>query len=417
MKKNLLIFAWIGIAWAIGIVSTAAQQLSGNQVNYKLTYNTANQLYTVWVVPKYNTPNANNSDPNEFGATAQVSLKVPKDFVIQNITDLIGTWEKNPLKLGSQAVFTTANLDPNYLYYVIGKTPSEVNYGPFTNGTPVALFTFKGNACSAPVGILAKADPFVAAAKTLASLNTACSFYSRSGQAASGNVVPLEQFVEKLGPDADCRIDLSLAVAVSNKEPGLNGTATFTITVKNEGQNDASGVEVKDVLPAGMTFQTYATATGTYNSATGTWTIGTIPAGQTVTISVAVKVTQTGIQYVTAQITAANETDIDSTPNNNIESEDDFDRTCVTVPAPICSGQTFELQIPNGYTNIQWYRNDQPIINANGTTYQVTTAGTYRFTASNATCPAQGCCSSVFYEGDCCAKPLCVPFVVKAVKK
>jgi uncharacterized repeat protein (TIGR01451 family) len=416
MKKNLLTFAWIGLVWILGIVSTLAQQLSANQVNYKLTYNTTTQVYTVWVVPKYNTPNANNADSDEFGATAQVSLKVPKDFVIQNITDIKGTWEKSPLKLGSQAVFTSANLDPNYLYYVIGKTPDEVNYGPFVNGTPVALFTFKGNACYGPVGILAKADPFVAASKTLASLNTACSFYSRSGQATSGNVVPLEQFVEKLGPDADCRIDLSVDVTAGNQQPGLNGTVTLTVSVKNDGPSDATGVELKDIIPSGMNFQTYATAFGNYTP--GTWTIGNIPAGQTVTLSVVVKVTQTGVQYYTAQVSKANEPDIDSTPDNNVETEDDFDRTCVTVPAPICPGQIFELQIPNGYTNIQWYKDNQPISNANGLTYQVTSAGSYRFTATNAACPTEGCCSYIFYEGNCCStQSVCVPVIVKKIKK
>jgi uncharacterized repeat protein (TIGR01451 family) len=420
MKRGFFTLAWIGLTWFLGFVPAIAQQLSTNQVNYQLTYDATNQIYTVWVVPKYATPNANNSDANEFGATAQVSLKVPKDFVIQNITDIKGTWEKNPLKLGSQSVFTPANLDPNYNYYVIGKTPAEVNYGTFATSTPVSLFTFKGNACYGPVGILAKADPFVAAAKTLASLNTACSFYSRSGQVASGNVIPLEQFVDKLGPDASCNppIDLSLTVATSNQQPGLNGNITLTVSVKNEGQNPASGVEVKDILPAGMSFQTFATATGNYNSGTGTWTIGNIAVGQTVTLSIAVQVTQTGVQYFTAQISKADQTDIDSTPNNNVETEDDFDRTCVTVPAPICAGQIFELSIPNGYTNIQWYRDNQAISGATASTLQVTEAGSYRFTANNAACPTAGCCSFIFFEGDCCpTKPVCVPFTVKKTKK
>lgn len=602
MKRGFFTLAWIGLTWFLGFVPAIAQQLSTNQVNYQLTYDASNQIYTVWVVPKYATPNANNPDANEFGATAQVSLKVPKDFVIQNITDIKGTWEKNPLKLGSQSVFTSANLDPNYNYYVIGKTPTEVNYGAFVSGTPISLFTFKGNACYGPVGILAKTDPFIAAAKTLASLNTACSFYSRSGQVASGNVIPLEQFVDKLGPDAacttpcvkpnagldqvlacgstttspttanlvdaavgqkwkvlsvqpnttvsittpeglvsgmtvsgeyrfvlqvqsdsltcrdtvsvvvpncicpqvniltpnakvckgtsfptltvaisgsntqgvgaqwfanatggsalatglsytpngiatvtdtfyvaltgvsanclavprtpvivtvqNCNIDLALTVGTSNQQPGLNGNITLTISVKNEGQNPASGVEVKDILPAGMTFQTFATATGNYNSATGTWTIGDIPVGQTVTLSIAVQVTQTGVQYFTAQISKADQTDIDSTPNNNVETEDDFDRTCVTVPAPICAGQIFELSIPNGYTNIQWYKDNQPIANATTSVLQVTQAGTYRFTATNVACPTAGCCSFIFFEGDCCpTKPVCVPFTVKKTKK
>ncbi len=420
MKRILLFFAWIGLILLFGLIPATAQQLSTNQVNYQLTYDVNSQLYKVWVVPKYATPNANNSDTNEFGATAQVSLKVPKDFVIQNITDIKGFWEKSPLKLGSQSVFSSAGLDPNYNYYVIGKAPTETNYGPFVSGAPVALFTFKGNSCNGPVGILAKNDPFVAAAKNLALLNTACSFYSRSGQAISGNVVPLEQFIEKLGPDANCNppIDLSLTVATNNQQPGLNGIITLTVTVKNEGQNPASGVEVKDLLPAGMSFQSYATATGNYTPATGTWTIGAIPVGQTVTISVIAKVIQTGVQYFTAQISKANEQDVDSTPNNNIETEDDFGRTCVTVPAPICAGQIFELSIPNGYTNIQWYKDNQPISGATTSTLQVTTAGTYRFTATNVSCPTEGCCSYIFYEGDCCpTKAVCVPFTVVKIRK
>lgn len=419
MKKILLIFSWIGLAWLFGFVPAVAQQLSTNQVNYQLTYDVATQIYTVWIVPKYATPNANNTDPNEFGTTAQVSLKVSKDFIIQNITDIRGTWEKNPLKLGGQPLFSSAGLDPNFNYYVIGKTATETNYGAFVSGTPVSLFTFKGNACNSPVGILAKADPFVAAAKSLASLNTACSFYSRSGQSASGNVVPLEQFVEKLGPDASCNlpIDLSLTVAASNQQPGLNGNVTLTVTVKNESQNPASGVEVKDLLPAGMSFQTYATATGNYTPATGTWTIGNIAAGQTVVLSIIAKVTQTGVQYFTAQVSKANEQDLDSTPNNNVETEDDFDRTCVTVPAPICAGQTFELSIPAGYTNIQWYKDNVAIPGATDLTYRITTPGAYRFTSSNATCPTQGCCAYIFYEGDCCPKTICIPYTVRIIKK
>lgn len=420
MKNGLFTLAWVGLIWVHCFVPVVAQQLSTNQVNYQLTYDASSQTYTAWVVPRYATPNTNNGDANEFGATAQVSLKVPKDFVIQNITDIRGTWEKSPLKLGNQAVFASANLDPNYLYYVIGKTPTEVNYGSFANGTPVSLFTFRGNACQGPVGILAKTDPFVAASRALASLNTACSFYSRSGQAISGNVIPLEQFVDKLGPDASCNppIDLALTVATSNQQPGLNANITLTVSVTNEGQNPASGVEVKNILPAGMSFQTFATATGTYNSGTGTWTIGNIAVGQTVTLSIGVQVTQTGVQYFTAEVSKADQGDIDSSPNNSVETEDDFDRTCVTVPAPICAGQIFELSIPNGYTNIQWYKDNQPIPNATTSVLQVTQAGTYRFTATNVTCPTAGCCSFIFFEGDCCpTKAICVPFTIKKVRK
>ncbi|WP_345271549.1 Ig-like domain-containing protein, partial [Nibrella viscosa] len=194
---GLLLTSWIGYS----------QQLSPNTVNYRVTYDATSNRYTAFVIPNYNVPNANNTGTTERGGTAQYTLKVPAQFVVQDIQDIRGTWEKNPLKLGPgqpNQDFSGTGLDPAFAYYVIGKSPSETDYGSFQSGTPVALFSFAGNGCFGPISPLPPTDPFIAAADQRFSLNVGNSFYSRSGQPAGGNVVPLEQFVNITGPAANC---------------------------------------------------------------------------------------------------------------------------------------------------------------------------------------------------------------------
>ncbi|MFN8346635.1 MAG: Ig-like domain-containing protein [Spirosomataceae bacterium] len=222
---KLLLVVLISMAASL----TSYGQLSSNTVGYKVTYDPATSRYTVWVVPQYSTPNANNAAANEFGATAQVTVKVPSNFVIQSIVDVKGVWEKNPLKLGdpvTQPAFNSQTYDKNYRYYTIGKTNEETDYGPFVSGTPVALFTFLGNFCAGAVGILPKGDAYVTAAMNAYFLNTESSFYSRSGQPAGGNIAPREQFVDKLGPDAACP-----PVAENDVATAVNPGATSSVNV------------------------------------------------------------------------------------------------------------------------------------------------------------------------------------------
>ncbi|WP_345239968.1 hypothetical protein [Nibrella saemangeumensis] len=207
MKHFLQIIFWIG--YGLSITSGYCQRGASNTIHYKVTYTPASGRYTAWVVPDYNLPNPNNSSVIEKGATAQFTLKVPAAFIISDIQDIKGSWEKQPLKLGpGQAKQNWGNvgLDPAFAYYVIGKFPTETDYGQFKAGVAVPLFTFSGNGCFGPVSPLPANDPFIKAADQVFSLNVGNSFYSRSGQPAGGNVVPAEQFVDKTGPEADCRI-------------------------------------------------------------------------------------------------------------------------------------------------------------------------------------------------------------------
>jgi len=125
--------------------------------------------------------------------------------------------------------------------------------------------------------------------------------------------------------------DLSLSKTVSSGSPS---TAIFTLSVTNSAGSDlvTNGVQVSDILPAGVTFAS-ASGTGTYNSGTGIWDIGTVAIGQTVSIDITVNVTAPAGTVITnsAEIIASSAPDPDSTVNNGVTTEDDFDSVSFTV--------------------------------------------------------------------------------------
>jgi uncharacterized repeat protein (TIGR01451 family) len=423
MKTIITFLLTFGLA-SLSMVGYA--QLSNNQVKYQVTYDVPTQKYIVWVVPQYSTPNVNNTGINEFGGTAQVTLKIPKPFVITNITDINGVWSKTGVKLGNpvtQPNFANQTYDKNFLYCSIGKSPSETNYGSFAAGTPVPLFSFQGTNCTGPVSVLDKGDPFVAAAFNAYSLNVECSFYSRSGQSQGGNVTPLEQFIQKTGPDALCpsldqkSINLSVAATISNKTPNLDETVSIRVVVKNVGPDTATNVGVQDVFPAGLSLISNTPTKGSYTNSA--WTVGTLAAGDSAVLLLSVKAVTMGTKFYSAEVSQADQTDINSAPGNAVITEDDFSRLCLSVPLQLCVAQQQQLTltIPTDYINVQWFKDGNLINGAITSMLNVTTTGTYTFTASNATCTNGQCCSMVVIDGNCCSDDKCVPLVVRKIKR
>ena len=223
-------------------------QTSPNTVKYQITYNPLTQVYTAWVVPDYNVPNANNLELTEFGGTAQFSIVVPKDFVITNVTDIKGIWTKTTdsdfRKLGpGQPGQVWSGLDPTLNYYLIGKAPSETNYGTFTAGVPLALFSFTGNGCYGVVKALPANNPFILAADVAYNLNAGSSFYSRSGQPSGGNQKPLEQFLATTGIPANCLPPLANPDTASTAA----GISKTIIVLANDKANDGTQATLTNI--------------------------------------------------------------------------------------------------------------------------------------------------------------------------
>ena len=105
---------------------------------------------------------------------------------------------------------------------------------------------------------------------------------------------------------------------MSNAAPNVGDTITYVVMLSNNGPDAATGVQVTDLLPAGVTFVSAAPSQGTYNSITGLWTVASVntSAPQTLTLMATVVAPMQVIN--TATITNADQFDPD--PSNNTAS-------------------------------------------------------------------------------------------------
>ncbi len=151
------------------------------------------------------------------------------------------------------------------------------------------------------------------------------------------NVFTLVSGVDDQSIDAGLRpIDLSLSNTVSSTIPRVGTDVTYTLTVANgSGLSTATNVTVQDVLPAGVTFVS-SSGTGSYNSGTGIWTIGSLAGGATASLQIVATVSSGGTKSNLAQIQTATPPDSDSTPGNAPGvTEDDDATSTLTPPASI----------------------------------------------------------------------------------
>jgi uncharacterized repeat protein (TIGR01451 family) len=183
--------------------------------------------------------------------------------------------------------------------------------------------------------------------------------------------------------------DLSLAKTVSNAAPTAGGTVDYTLTVTNATTSPtaAAGVTVNDILPTGTTFNSVVSGTGTYNSATGIWTLGAVPIGASRSIVIRVNVTAGAGATITnnAEIRASSVVDLDSTPNNGSTLEDDDASVAFTVAGTRVAGTppTLPCSVADRIT-FDW---DSPAVawasgNLTGT-YPLTGVGDVQYTLSN----------------------------------
>ena len=108
-----------------------------------------------------------------------------------------------------------------------------------------------------------------------------------------------------------------MSKSVDNAAPTVGQQVTFTITASNLGPDGTSTAQVTDPLPDGLSFVSSNPSVGTYDAATGIWTIGALGVDDpAVTLQVVALVTATGQHQNTATIAAVDGPIDPDTANN-----------------------------------------------------------------------------------------------------
>ena len=134
--------------------------------------------------------------------------------------------------------------------------------------------------------------------------------------------------------------DLSLAKAASNLTPSVGAAVTFTLTVTNSGPDAATNVEVTDTLPNGYQYVASSISGGSTsddsNAASLKWTIANLANGATAQLTYQATVMATGSYKNTAEVTASDQPDPDSTVDNDDGDQSEDDEASVTLtPTPL----------------------------------------------------------------------------------
>ena len=116
------------------------------------------------------------------------------------------------------------------------------------------------------------------------------------------------------------RVDLEIDKSIVESAPYFFGDfITYRLVVTNDDSvvavDAATGVTVRDVLPAGVVFDSAVSANGTYSDTTDIWTLtDPLAAGASATLDIVVRINSSTAITNIAEIETTDQWDIDSTP-------------------------------------------------------------------------------------------------------
>ena len=117
--------------------------------------------------------------------------------------------------------------------------------------------------------------------------------------------------------------DVSLNMSVSNRAPSVGDVVTYVLTATNAGPEDATGVQLRSILPSGLSFVGSTSPEISVDNGVVTANLGSISTYGQRFVSFQASPAQPGTFATSAQVTGSQTPDPDSQPNSGTEDGQD----------------------------------------------------------------------------------------------
>ena len=292
-------------AWTVGTVTTTTPQTLGIQATVVSSSPQTNTA-TISHSDQFD-PDTGNDSASATETPQQADLQVTK--TVSNPTPNVGDTVAFTITLRNAGVDTASNVTvqdllPAGLTFV-SDTPSQGSYNSTTGVWTVGAVT-------------------TTAAQTLTILATVV---SPNAQTNTATISHSDQFDPDTANDTASatetpqQADLAVTKTVSDATPNVGDTITYIVTVTNLGPDPATGVQVTDLLPAGLTLVSATESQGFYSSTTGVWLIGQVDPNAPATLTLMARVTSPDPATNVATVSHSDQFDPDTANNSASATE------------------------------------------------------------------------------------------------
>ncbi len=142
-------------------------------------------------------------------------------------------------------------------------------------------------------------------------------------QVNSADIAQRDEFDPDNGNDSDdstvtgLAADIAVTKSADPVTPNVGATVLFTLTATNNGPADATGVQVSEAIPSGLSYQSSEASQGVYDPDSGRWSVGNLADGDFATLRIMVMVEQPGEIIIRAAKTASNPPDMNADNNSD----------------------------------------------------------------------------------------------------